>query len=72
MECRLIIRDSLPLTSPLDTNMGTRYHLLMGSRIDSTLNRSQTVASAKKVSIKHPTHPQAVPAGAEGAEAVQE
>ena len=65
----LIIRDSLPLTSPLDTNMGTRYRLLMGSQIDSALNRSQTVTSAKKVSIKHPAHPQAVPAGAE---AVQE
>ena len=23
--------------------MGTRYHLLMSSQIDSTLNRSQTV-----------------------------
>ena len=26
--------------------MGTRYHLLMSSRIDSTLYRNQTVASA--------------------------
>ena len=47
----LIIRDSLPLTSPLDTNMGTRYYLLMSSRIDSTLYRRQTVASA----VGHPS-----------------
>ena len=34
--------------SPLDKNMGALIHLHMGSWIDRTLNRSQTVASTKK------------------------
>ena len=34
--------------SPLDKNMGALIYLHMGSWTDSTLNRRQTVASAKK------------------------
>ena len=55
---RVIDTDSLPpyptierpclLVSPLDKNMGALVYLHMSSRIDSTLNRRQTVASAKK------------------------
>ena len=42
------------LVSPLDKNMGALILLHMGSWIDSTLNRRQTVASAKKGSDREP------------------
>ena len=46
--CEPTLERPCTLVSPLDKNMGTLIYLHMSSRIDSTLNRSQTVASAKK------------------------
>ena len=46
--CEPTLERPCPLVSPLDKNMGALIHLHMSSWIDSTLNRRQTVASAKK------------------------
>ena len=49
--------------------MGTRYHLLMSSRIDNTLKRSQTAASA----VGRPSSgPDGGARGAKGAELIYE
>ena len=46
--CEPTLERPCPLASPLDKNMGALVYLHMSSWIDSTLNRRQTVASAKK------------------------